>query len=90
MDRSRGKEFRILLPPTKITILILFYFLFIYDYYYFLSFVFLGLHLRHMEVLRLGVKLELLLPACTHQSHSNVGFEPHLRPTPQLTATPDP
>ena len=25
-----------------------------------------------------------------HQSHSNAGSEPHLRPTPQLTATPDP
>ena len=25
-----------------------------------------------------------------HQSHSNVGFQVHLRPTPQLTATPDP
>ena len=25
-----------------------------------------------------------------HHSHSNVGSEPHLRPTPQLTATPDP
>ena len=24
------------------------------------------------------------------QSHSNLGSEPHLRPTPQLTATPDP
>ena len=24
------------------------------------------------------------------QSHSNAGSEPHLRPTPQLTATPDP
>ena len=24
-----------------------------------------------------------------HQSHSNVGSEPCLRPTPQLTATPD-
>ena len=24
------------------------------------------------------------------QSHSNVGSKPHLRPTPQLTATPDP
>ena len=24
-----------------------------------------------------------------HQSHSNVGSESHLRPTPQLTATPD-
>ena len=25
-----------------------------------------------------------------HQSHSNSGSEPCLRPTPQLTATPDP
>ena len=25
-----------------------------------------------------------------HHSHSNVGSEPRLRPTPQLTATPDP
>ena len=25
-----------------------------------------------------------------HQSHSNSGSEPHLRPTPQLTATLDP
>ena len=24
-----------------------------------------------------------------HQSHSNAGSEPHLQPTPQLTATPD-
>ena len=24
------------------------------------------------------------------QSHSNTGSEPHLRPTPQLMATPDP
>ena len=25
-----------------------------------------------------------------HRSHSNRGSKPHLRPTPQLTATPDP
>ena len=25
-----------------------------------------------------------------HQSHSNVGSKPHLRPTPQLMAMPDP
>ena len=25
-----------------------------------------------------------------HHSHSNTGSKPHLRPTPQLTATPDP
>ena len=24
-----------------------------------------------------------------HHSHSNAGSEPHLQPTPQLTATPD-
>ena len=27
--------------------------------------------------------------ASLHQSHSNVGPEPRLRPTPQLKATPD-
>ena len=25
-----------------------------------------------------------------HHSHSHAGSKPHLRPTPQLTATPDP
>ena len=25
-----------------------------------------------------------------HHSHRNVGSKPHLRPTPQLKATPDP
>ena len=25
-----------------------------------------------------------------HQSHSNAGSEPHLQPTPQLMAMPDP
>ena len=25
-----------------------------------------------------------------HQSHTNVESKPHLQPTPQLTATPDP
>ena len=28
--------------------------------------------------------------ACLHHSHSNAGSKPHLRPIPQLTATPDP
>jgi len=28
--------------------------------------------------------------ASLHQSHSNLGSELHLQPTPQLTATPDP
>ena len=30
------------------------------------------------------------LAAGLRHSHSNSGFEPRLRPTPQLTATPDP
>ena len=33
--------------------------------FFFLSFVFLGLHLQHVEVPRLGVELELQLPAYT-------------------------
>ena len=59
-------------------------------------FVFFGLDLQHMEVPRLGVKLELELqlqllataPA-TATSHSNSGSWPHLQPTPQLTAILD-
>ena len=35
----------------------------LFSFFFFLSFVFLGLHLRLMEVLRLGVKSELQLPA---------------------------
>ena len=31
-----------------------------------------------------------VVAAGLHQSHSNSGSEPHLQPTPQLTATPDP
>ena len=38
-----------------------------------------------MEVPRLGVKLELQLPA--HTSESNVGFKLCPPPPPQLTAT---
>ena len=30
------------------------------------------------------------VPAGLHQSHSNTGSKPHLRPTPQLTAMLDP
>ena len=56
-----------------------------------------------MDVSRLGVESELqLLPYTTatvrpdlsrvfdlHHSHSNARSKPHLRPMPQLTATPD-
>ena len=30
------------------------------------------------------------IAASLHHSHSNVGSEPHLQPTPQLTVTLDP
>ena len=56
-------------------------------FFFLLSFVFLGLHLWHMEVPRLRVKSELLLPT---YSHSNARSKLYLRPIPQLTATPDP
>ena len=51
----------------------------------FFFFFFLGLHLRDMEVPRLGVELQLQLPA-----YSNTGSKPHLRLTSQLRAIPDP
>ena len=47
------------------TFLKIFIFIFIYLIYLFIYFCFLGLHLQHMEVLRLGVKSELQLPAYT-------------------------
>ena len=58
-------------------------------FYLFYFFVFLGPHLRHMEVSRLGVESELQL-AGLHHSHSNMGSEPHLWSTTQLMAMPDP
>ena len=54
-----------------------------------LLFVFLGLHPQHMEVPRLRSQIGAVA-AGLHLSHSNVGSKPHLRPTPQLTATRDP
>ena len=54
----------------------------------FVLFCFLELHLHHMEVPRLGV--ESATAAGLHHSHSNSGSKPHLQPTSQLTATPDP
>ena len=53
----------------------------------FVCFCFLGLQPQHMELPRLGVELELQLPAECH-SRSDSGSEPNLRPTPQLTAMP--
>ena len=42
-------------------------------HFFFLSFVFLGLHPRHMEIPRLGVQSELQLGL--YHSHSNAGSE---------------
>ena len=49
---------------------------------------FLGPCLWHMEVPRLGVKLELQLAGLYH-SHSNARSDLNLQPMLQLTATPD-
>ena len=57
------------------------------SFFVFLFLVFLGLYLQHMEVLGLGVELELQLPAYIH---SKAGSETHLRPTQQLVAILDP
>ena len=51
-------------------------------------FFFLWPHLRHIEVPRLGVKLELQLPAYAKPQQYQI--ESHLWPTLQLAATPDP
>ena len=57
---------------------------------FFFFLVFLGQHLQHMEAPTLGVDLELEPLTYIHHSHSNAESGPHLRPTPQLTATMDP
>ena len=54
----------------------------------FFCFCFLGLHLRHMEISRLGIKLEWHLSATA--TATATCDEPCLPPTPQLTAMPDP
>ena len=51
-------------------------------------FCFLGLYPWCMEVARLGVKLELQLPA--YATATAMRLRPHLRFTPQLMAMPDP
>ena len=53
------------------------------DFFFFL--VFLGPHLRHMEVPRLN---QIGATAAGH-SHRNLGSEPRLQPTLQLIATQD-
>ena len=51
--------------------------------------VFLGPHLWHMEVPRLGGPIGGVAVGL-HHSHSNTSSEPWLQPIPQLIATPDP
>ena len=58
------------------------------DLSFFFSLLFLGPHLRHMEVPTLGVESELQLLA--HTLDSNARPKPRLQPTPQLTAMLNP
>ena len=73
-------------------VVFVFVFLFLFCFFFvvlFCIFVLLGLHLRHMEVPRLGV--ELATAASLYHSHSNSRSEPCLPPAlQQLTATLDP
>ena len=62
------------------------YFVYLFIYY---LFIFSGSHLWHMEVLRLGVELEMITEGL-HHSHSNAGSELCLGLRPQLMATPEP
>ena len=54
-------------------------------YLYLFIYGFLGSHPWHMEVSKLGVELELQLPATATWDLSHV-----CDPTPQLTVTPNP
>ena len=61
---------------------------FCWEFFFFFKiyiFFLLGPHLWHLEVLGLGVKLELRAAAATlHHSHSYTGCKPHLRSTHSL------
>ena len=61
----------------------------IFTIWLFIDLFFLGPHLQHMEVPRVGVKSELWLPAYTTAIATQ---DPRLslQPTPQLTAMLDP
>ena len=56
---------------------------------FFFFYVLFRAALLHVDVPRLGVEIAATA-ASLHHSHSNMGFEPRLQPTPQLTAMPDP
>ena len=54
-----------------------------------ISFSFLGPHVQHMDIPRLGFKSELIAADLCH-SYSNMGSELRLQPTPQFTVMLDP
>lgn len=61
--------------------------LYLFHFTYFISS--LGRHLRHSGSSQARGRTGA--PAASrHYSHNNAGSEPHLQPTPQLVATPDP
>ena len=65
------------------------YFNFFKYFFNFDFFVFLGPHLWHMEVPRLGCPIRAVA-AGLHHSYSNARSESRLQPTPQLMATLNP
>ena len=56
---------------------------------FFFFFVFLGLHQEHTVGCQAGGQVGAIVAGLCH-SHSNEGSELCLRPTPELTATPNP
>ena len=79
----------ILITRSEIESVIFYIFIYLYIYIFFVFLSFLGPHLWHMEFPRLGVKLELQLPAYTTATAS-LSPSQVFRPTPQLMATLDP
>ena len=92
---EREKRKALLFIPEDSQAFLSFSSVFLCPSFFFLSFLFLffffflGLQLQHMEVPRLGGQIKAKAAGLQH-SRSNVGSEPPLQPTPQLTATPDP
>ena len=66
--------------------------LFFFFFFFFFSFFFhfLGPHLQHMDVPKLGVRLDLSTATSLHHSHSNARSKPHLQPAPQFRAMLNP
>ena len=91
-DRGSGKEdfgFSLLFPYDLFSkasyINGNFYLIYLFIYYLFSLFrAAPGAHVGSQARGRIGVAV-----AGLHQSHSNMGSEPHLQPTPQLMATSD-